>query len=71
MDPDADARILLGVLLDEPTRHFSEGELVALTGWPVWRVQDALAGLVRDGLAHRNGIYTFVSRAATRSAELL
>ncbi|MEA2331527.1 MAG: hypothetical protein QOH58_1665 [Thermoleophilaceae bacterium] len=71
MEPDDDARVLLGLLLDEPCRHFAPGELEALTGWPAWRVQDAVAGLVRDGLAHQHERFAFASRRAVRVAELM
>jgi hypothetical protein len=70
MEPDADARILLGLLLDEPLRHFSEGELETLLDWPAWRVQDAVGGLAGDGLAHRQGSFAFASRAAWRCSKL-
>jgi hypothetical protein len=38
-----DARVLTGVLLDEPHRHFATTELATELGWPAWRVQDAIA----------------------------
>jgi hypothetical protein len=63
--------MVLGVLLDKPIRHFADGELAAVLGWPMARVQDAVAGLVRDGLAHRDGPFASASPAAVRAGELL
>ena len=66
-----DARVLLAILLDEPTTHFSTAELAVELGWPAERVEDALAEVVRSGLAHRHGQFAFASRAAVRCRELL
>jgi hypothetical protein len=71
MDRDAADRVLLGVLLDEPKAHFSTGELETELGWPAFRIEDALAELVRSGLAHRHGDFAWASRAAGRAAELV
>jgi hypothetical protein len=72
MDHDADARVLLGLLLDEPLRRFSHCELEALTGWPSWRTGDAVSLLVRDGLAHNDTSGgAWASRASSRAVDLL
>ena len=71
MDADYDQRVLLGLLLDEPTRDFSEGELAALLDWPTWRVQDARTGLVQSGLANANDCLVFASWPAVRASALI
>ena len=71
MDPDHDARVLLGLPLDEPTRHFSDGELASLLGWSQGRIDDALRALEGDRLAHRQGELSFASRAALRVSLLV
>jgi hypothetical protein len=69
-DPDADARILLGVLLDEPTAHVSNGELARLIGWPTFRVEDAASELARSGLVHRDRDWLFPTLSARRYRDL-
>jgi hypothetical protein len=66
-----DERTLLGLLLDDPARHFSADELAREFDWPAFRVEDALAGLQRAGLTHRHGDFAWASRAAVRAAELV
>jgi DNA-binding HxlR family transcriptional regulator len=66
-----DAGIVLGVLTDEPQVHWSAGELQRELEWPSERLQDALAELQRDGLAHRGEAFTWPTRAAVRCRELL
>jgi hypothetical protein len=66
MDADYDARALLGVLLDHSPAHLSFDELRRVLDFDAPRLDDALAGLVRDGLAHRHGDFAFASRAAAR-----
>lgn len=64
-------RVLLGLLLQDAAARFSSSELARELGWPAFEVEDALAGLVRSGLAHRHGDFAFASRAAVRAAELV
>jgi hypothetical protein len=66
-----DDRALIGILLDEAARHFKSCELARELGWPAFQIEDALAGLVRSGLAHRHGDFAFASRAAVRAAQLV
>jgi hypothetical protein len=68
--PERDCRALLGLLLDEPTTHFSRAELVREMGWWPGRVDDALGELDRAGLVHRSNGFAFASRAAVRAREL-
>jgi hypothetical protein len=70
VDADTDARALLGVLLDDPTRHFSTPELTSVLAWPTCRVDDAVADVTRSGLAHANAGFVWASRAAIRAEEL-
>jgi hypothetical protein len=67
---ETDARALLGVLIDEPSTHFSRTELVNEMGWWPGRVDDALGELNRAGLVHRRDGFAFASRAAVRGREL-
>ena len=69
MEQDDDARVLLGLLLDEP-RHWSVAELAVHLGWDHVRVEDVAAELCRDGLAHRHAEFVFASRAASRCRQL-
>jgi hypothetical protein len=71
MNPCKDARVLLGILTDEPHTHFDRLELTRELGWEEERVEDALADLARSGLVNRQGRFAFASRAAVRCRELL
>jgi hypothetical protein len=62
---------LLALLLDQPTVHWSRDELHLHLGWSDGRLDDALAELERDGLAHRQSGFTWPTRAAVRAFELL
>jgi hypothetical protein len=66
-----DAGALLGILTDDPRQHWSWSELQLQMGWPAERLDDALAELERDGLAHRHDRFCWASRAATRTRELM
>jgi hypothetical protein len=63
--------VLLALLVDEPTTHFAASELVLELGWRAIRVEDALAQIMRAGLAHRHGGFVFASRAAGQGRALL
>lgn len=69
-EPFKDAGWVLGLLVDEPTTHFSEAELTRELNWPPVRIEDALAELARAGLVHRLGEFAFAARAAIRYREL-
>jgi hypothetical protein len=69
-EPFDDASALLGVLTDEPTVHWSRAELQLQFGWQPERLEDALAELQREGLAHYQSGFAFASRAAA-SARLM
>jgi hypothetical protein len=70
MHADYDARALLGVLIDHNPAHLSIEELQRVLDFDAIRITDALADLVRDGLAQRQGEFAFASRAAARFYEL-
>ena len=70
-EPFEDGGVILPLLIEQPTVHFSEDELTAETAWSRERVQDALADLQRYGLAHRENGFVWASRAAVRCYELL
>lgn len=69
--PFDDPSALLGVLTDEPEIHWSRGELQTQMTWPPERLDDALAELEREGLAHRHDGFAWPTRAAVRCRELL
>ena len=48
-----------------------EGELELQMRWPSERLDDALAELVRDGLAHHRDGFAWASHSAIRTRELL
>jgi hypothetical protein len=66
-----DAGVVLRLLLDQPTVHFTDGELLRELSWPEGQLEDSLAELARAGLAHRREGFVFPSRAAVRCCELL
>ena len=70
-EPFDDPSALLGVLTDEPHIHWSRAELRLQMGWPAERLEDALAELQRDGLAHSSDEFVWPSRAAVKCRELL
>jgi hypothetical protein len=70
-EPFDDASALLGVLTDEPQHHWSQAELRLQMGWSEERLEDAVADLERDGLAHCHDGFTWPARAAVRCRELL
>ena len=68
-EPFDDPGALFGVLSEDPRVHWSRSELELQMGWDTVRVEDSLAELERDGLAHRHGPFTWATRAAVRSRE--
>ena len=68
-EPFDDIGALFGVLTEDPRVHWSRSELELQMGWDTVRVEDTLAELERDGLAHRHGPFTWGTRAAVRSRE--
>jgi hypothetical protein len=70
-EPFDDAGALFGVLTEDPRVHWSRSELELQMGWDTVRVEDTLAELERDGLAHRHGPFAWATRAAARSRELM
>jgi hypothetical protein len=65
MNPD---RVVLGLLLERAPAPVHAEELARVVGEV--DAQDAVAALVRDGLAHREGALVVPSRAAVRGDEL-
>lgn len=70
-EPDDDARLILRLIVEQPTVHFTVDELSREAAWPPVRVEDALAELSRPGLIHRIDGFVFASRTAVRCHELL
>ena len=68
-EPFDDAGALFGVLTEDPRVHWSRSELELQMGWDTVRVEDTLAELERDGLAHRHGPFAWATIAAARSRE--
>jgi hypothetical protein len=68
-EPFDDPGALFGVLTEDPRVHWSRSELELQMGWDTIRVEDTLAELERDGLAHRHGPYAWATIAAARSRE--
>ena len=66
IDPE---RVAFGALLDVSPGPLSVTELAALLGSPI-DAADAVANLLRDGLANRADDLVFASRAAVRADEL-
>jgi hypothetical protein len=62
---------LLALLTDDSRQHWPWSELQLQMGWLPERLDDALAELERDGLAHRHDGFFWATRAATRTRELL
>ena len=70
-EPDDDARVILRIVVEQPTVHFALEEICAEVGWKAERVQDALLELSRSGLIHRGAGFVFATRTAVRCHELL
>ena len=68
-EPFDDPGALFDVLTEDPRVQWSRSELELQMGWDTVRVEDTLAELERDGLAHRHGPFTWATRAAVRSRE--
>jgi hypothetical protein len=68
-EPFDDPGALFGVLTEDPRVHWSRSELELQMGWDTVRVEDTLAELERDGLAHRHGPFAWATIAAARSRE--
>jgi hypothetical protein len=66
-----DDRALLGLLLQDTGAPISSREICRELAWTAFRVDDALASLVRSGLAHRHGEFAWASHTAGRAAELV
>lgn len=67
MSDDYDMRAALCVLLDGPV---PVEDMRRELGWPAFRVEDALGGLRRAGLAHLRADVAFPSRAAVHFDQL-
>ena len=70
-EPFDDPEALFSVLTDDPRVHWSRSELELQMGWDRVRIEDTLAELERDGLAHRHGRFAWATRAAARARELM
>ena len=70
-EPFDDPEALFSVLTDDPRVHWSRSELELQMGWDRVRIEDTLAELERDGLAHRHGPFAWATRVAARSRELM
>jgi chromosome segregation and condensation protein ScpB len=69
IESDRAERAALGALLDAHPGPLSRAELARLLGDPV-AAHDALAALVRDGVANACGDLAWASRAAVRADAL-
>src|SRR4051794_37411170 len=68
-DADVMERAVWGALLEAHPGPLTQAELARMFGDRV-AVQDAVAALVRDGLANQAGELVFASRAAVRADQL-
>jgi hypothetical protein len=68
-DVDAIERAVWSALLDAHPGPLSRAELHRMIGDAV-RVDDAVAALIRDGLANESGELLFASRAGVRADQL-
>jgi hypothetical protein len=66
-----DLGAVLGVLTDDPNKHWAWAELQLLFMWPPHRLNDALDELVRDGLVHKHDWEYWATHAASRCRYLL